>query len=145
GFVVPSGLSTDHGNAAFFGRMVQDRRLAFLYDFENREGLFPTVHRSFKFSLIGFTGPGGGAGEIPAAFFLHQVAQLEERRMKLDPADFTLMNPNTKTCPVFRTKRDYALTKRVYERVPVLRRHAPAQDPWGINYKTLFHMTNDSG
>lgn len=145
GLVVPSGLSTDHGNAPFFGRMVQDRRLAFLYDFENREGLFPSVDSRFKFSLIGFTGPGGGAAKVPAAFFLHQVAQLEERRMQLDSADFLLMNPNTKTCPVFRTERDYALTKRIYGRLPVLRRHTPAQDPWGITYKRLFDMTNDSG
>lgn len=145
GFVVPSGLSTDHSNSAFFGRMVLDRRLAFLYDFENREGLFPSVDSRFKFSLIGFTGPGGGAAKVPAAFFLHQVDQLEARRLELEPRDFTLMNPNTKTCPVFRTERDYALTKRIYNRVPVLCRHEPPQDHWGSSYKRLFDMTNDSG
>jgi hypothetical protein len=70
GFVVPSGLCTDYGNADFFGLMVNQRRVAFIYDFENRQGLFPSVDSRFKFSLVGFTGAGGGATRIPAAFFL---------------------------------------------------------------------------
>jgi hypothetical protein len=145
GFVVPSGLTTDFGNAPFFGQMVRDRRLAFLYDFENRQGLFPSVDSRFKFSLVGFTGAGASAAQIPAAFFLHDAAQLEAQRLKLDPADFTLMNPNTLTCPVFRSEADYALTRRIYQRVPVLRRLEPLEDPWGIRYQRMFHMTNDSG
>ncbi len=145
GFVVPSGLCTDYGNARFFGQMVDQRRVAFIYDFENRQGLFPSVHRSFKFSLVGFTGAGGGATRIPAAFFLHQADQLPERMIHLEPDDFGRMNPNTRTCPVFRSPEDHALTHRIYERVPVLKRHAPAHDPWGITYKRLFDMANDSG
>ena len=145
GFVVPSGLATDFGNAPFFGQMVRDQRLAFVYDFENRQGLFPTVHRSFKFSLVGFTGAGASSTQIPAAFFLHDAADLEAQRLHLDPADFTLMNPNTLTCPVFRTDMDYTLTRRIYQRVPVLRRLDPPKDPWGIRYQRMFDMTNDSG
>lgn len=145
GFVVPSGLCTDLGNARFFGGMVDQQRVAFLYDFENRQGLFPSVDSRFKFSLVGFTGAGGGATRIPAAFFLHQADQIPERTLHLEPADFSLMNPNTRTCPVFRAPQDHALTRRIYARVPVLRRHLPAQDPWGISYKRLFDMTNDSG
>lgn len=144
-FVVPSGLCTDYGNAAFFGQMVDQHRLAFIYDFENRERIFPSVYYRFKFCLVGFTGPAGSSGTIPAAFFLPQSSELEARRMELDTSDFTLMNPNTKTCPVFRSSREYALTKRIYERVPVLRCLSPLKDPWGTTYKTLFHMTNDSG
>lgn len=145
GFVVPSGLCTDYGNARFFGQMVEQRRVAFIYDFENRQGLFPSVDSRFKFSLVGFTGVGGGAMRIPAAFFLHQADQLADRTLHLEPDDFGRMNPNTRTCPVFRTPQDHALTRRIYARVPVLRRHAPASDPWGVGYKRLFDMTNDSG
>ena len=145
GFVVPSGLATDYGNATFFGQMVRDRRLSFLYDFENRKGLFPSVDSRFKFSLVGFTGAGASAVRIPAAFFLHDAVDLESQRLELDPSDFTLMNPNTATCPVFRTPQDCDLTRRIYRRVPVLRRHDPTEDPWGIRYSRMFDMTNDSG
>jgi hypothetical protein len=145
GFVVPSGLCTDYGNAAFFGQMVDQRRVAFIYDFENRERIFPSVYYRFKFCLVGFTGAGGGATRIPAAFFLPQADQIPERLIHLEPEDFTRMNPNTRTCPVFRSGRDHVLTRRIYDRVPVLRRLSPLEDPWGATYKTLFHMTNDSG
>lgn len=145
GFVVPSGLCTDHGNARFFGQMVDQRRVAFIYDFENRERIFPSVYYRFKFCLVGFTGEGGGATSIPAAFFLSQEEQLSERVIHLEPDDFQRMNPNTRTCPVFRGPQDHTLTRRIYDRVPVLKRHAPAVDPWGITYKRLFDMTNDSG
>ncbi|MBP1772655.1 MAG: restriction endonuclease [Holophagaceae bacterium] len=145
GFVVPSGLCTDYGNAKFFGQMVDRRCVAFIYDFENRQALFPSVHRSFKFSLVGFTGAGGGATQIPTAFFLHQVDQLADRTIFLEPDDFVRMNPNTRTCPVFRSPQDHSLTRRIYDQVPVMKRHAPASDPWGIGYKRLFDMANDSG
>jgi hypothetical protein len=148
GFVVPSGLCTDYGNARFFGQMVEQRRVAFIYDFENRQGLFPSVHRSFKFSLVGFTGAGGGAMRIPAAFFLHQADQLADRTLHLEPDDFGRMNPNTRTCPVFRTPQDHALTRRIYARVPVLNHHASGAEgnPWGVRFKQgLFNMTSDSG
>jgi hypothetical protein len=36
--------------------------LASLYDFENRNAIFPGVHRSYKFCLLTLTGP-----ERPAA------------------------------------------------------------------------------
>ena len=36
------------------------------------------------------------------------------------PADFTRVNPNTGTAPVFRTRRDADITRRIYERHPVL-------------------------
>ena len=36
------------------------------------------------------------------------------------PADFARVNPNTGTAPVFRTRRDADITRRIYERHPVL-------------------------
>ncbi|MFX9626903.1 hypothetical protein ABTU79_19915, partial [Acinetobacter baumannii] len=56
------------------------------------------------------------------AFFLHQAADLQdpERRFTLTPEDFRLLNPNTRTAPIFRTRKDAELTKHIYRRVPVL-------------------------
>ena len=42
--------------------------------------------------------------------------------------DFALLNPNTRTCPIFRSRRDAELTKAIYRRVPVLVREG---DPDG--------------
>ena len=56
------------------------------------------------------------------------------------------MNPNTATAPVFRTRRDAEIIRRVYERHPVLvdRSGGEERRAWPVRYHTMFHMTNDS-
>ena len=73
-----------------------------------------------------------------------------ERRFTLSPDDIALLNPNTRTCPIFRSRKDAELTKAIYRRVPVLCREAsdgnPEENPWGIRFRQgLFNMTSDSG
>jgi hypothetical protein len=63
----------------------------------------------------------------------------------LSAADIALVNPNTRTCPIFLSQRDAEITKRIYERVPVLIREGdPDGNPWGISFRAMFHMSNDS-
>ena len=56
------------------------------------------------------------------------------------------MNPNTGTAPVFRTRRDAEITRRIYERHPVLVHHSKEGErrTWPVRYATMFHMANDS-
>ena len=73
-----------------------------------------------------------------------------ERRFTLSPDDIALLNPNTRTCPIFRSRKDAELTKAIYRRVPVICREAsddhPEENPWGIRFRQgLFNMTSDSG
>ncbi len=62
----------------------------------------------------------------------------------LMPKDLKLINPNTGNCPIFRSKRDAEITKRIYQRVPVLLNEKNGENPWGISFQTMFHMSNDS-
>ncbi len=88
------------------------------------------------------------------AFQISSVEDLEDsyRQVPLSAEDIILLNPNTKTCPVFRTRQDAELTRAVYRRVPVLWREEPGQprrghleeNPWGVRFLALFHMSNDS-
>ena len=151
GCVVPTGIATDDTTKVFFQDAVEKRSLASLYDFENKGVFFPGVHRNYKFSL--FT---AGSGENPTAerakfvFFAHAVRELRDpdRRFTLSPEEIALLNPNTRTCPIFRSRADAELTKAIYRRVPVLvrepRRREPRRNPWGVRFSTLFHMANDS-
>ncbi|MDE2871484.1 MAG: N-6 DNA methylase, partial [Gemmatimonadota bacterium] len=82
GLIVPTGISTDHSTRRFFEHVVTSRRLATLYDFENREGVFPGVHRSYKFCLLTLAGRDDPVPEAEFAFFLHQVEQLKERERR---------------------------------------------------------------
>ncbi|MBP7414839.1 MAG: N-6 DNA methylase, partial [Giesbergeria sp.] len=112
GFIVPTGIATDDSTKAYFGHISQTGRLASLLDFENSEAVFPAVHRSYKFSLMTL----GAAEAAEFVCFATQVAQATDprRRFTLTPDEFRLINPNTRTCPVFRSQRDAELTKKLY-------------------------------
>lgn len=63
----------------------------------------------------------------------------------LTPEEIALLNPNTGTCPVFRTRRDAEITLGIYARLPVLIKESdPDGNPWGVTFGTMFHMANDS-
>lgn len=155
GFIVPTGIATDDSTKAFFGEITQKGRLISLFDIENREAVFPSVHRSYKFCLLTI----GQAEVAEFVCFAAQVSQLSDprRRFTLTPDEFRLINPNTLTCPVFRSERDAELTKKIYRAAPVLIREAvwqgegksakliaPAQNPWGISFMAMIHMSADS-
>jgi hypothetical protein len=144
GLIVPTGIATDDSTKAFFGAISTEGRLVSLYDFENREGLFPAVDSRMKFCLLTL----GRAEAAEFVFFVMDVSQLrdERRRFRLTAAEFTLINPNTRTCPVFRSARDAALAKKIYRRTGVLIDEREGGDnAWGVSFMAMFHLTNDSG
>jgi hypothetical protein len=146
GFIVPSGIATDDSTKDYFAHITTEKKLAAFYDFENREGVFADVHRSFKFCLLSL---GFDISSADLACFITNVRQLEEdeRHFTLTPDEFTLINPNTKTCPIFRSKKDAEITKKVYSHVPILINEAEGEkgNPWNIRFMRMFDMSNDSG
>jgi hypothetical protein len=148
GMVVPLGIATDDTTKAFFGSIVESGQLVSLWGFENEERLFADVHHAMKFCLLTLSGKGRPRSKAELGFYARRVADLVEpdRRFALGAADFALLNPNTRTCPVFRRARDAELARVVYERVPVLMADGPPEtNPWGVRFLTMFHMSGDSG
>jgi len=145
GMVVPSGIATDKTTSDFFAYVVDHARLVSLYDFENRKRLFP-IHSSFKFCLLTLTGSAAPSDAFDMAFFLHATDDLneDERHFQISREDLRLLNPNTRTCPTFRSKRDAALTMRIHHHIPVLVSEGQNRNPWSISVKTLFDVTKDS-
>ncbi len=167
GMIVPSGIATDDTTKFFFQDLMETRSLVSLFDFENRNGIFPGVHRSYKFCLLTVRAPhplalgergardeGNGAEFV---FFALSTADLtdREKRFTLSAEDIRLLNPNTGTTATFRSRRDAEITKAIYRRVPVLIREADStaqsvsgagiDNPWGISFLRMFDMSNDSG
>lgn len=143
GFIVPTGIATDDSTKAYFGHITQSGQLVSLYDIENREAVFPSVHRSYKFCLLTL----GAATAAEFVCFATQVEQLADprRRFSLTPDEFRLINPNTLTCPVFRSERDAELTKKLYRAAPVLIDEGKERgNPWGISFMRMLDMSNDS-
>ena len=147
GIIVPTGIATDSSTSAFFGDLISRKRLAGLIDFENRDAIFPGVHRSYKFCLLTI----GAADRADFSFFLTNTKQLEEseRKFSLTAEQIARINPNTKTAPVFRSRADAELTTKLYLKAPVLiEEHDPEDggdvNPWGISFQRMFDMASDS-
>jgi hypothetical protein len=148
GAILPSGIATDDRTKVFFQNVMDKRVLVSLYDFENRQKIFPAVDSRMKFCLLTLAGEGRPARQAEFAFFIHNTEELRdtERRFTLSPEDMALVNPNTRTCPIFRTWRDAEITKAIYQRVPVLLSHAASDgNPWRIELvQGLFNMSHQS-
>jgi hypothetical protein len=150
GVLVPSGIATDETTKGFFRDLMDRKTLVSLYDFENRKKVFEDVDGRFKFSALVFGGTARTTKQADFVFFAHDVDEVapenRKRHIALTAADMKLLNPNTRTCPIFRTRRDADLTRAIYRRVPILidENRREGGNPWGIKFFTMFHQTNDA-
>ena len=105
--------------------------------------------RRFKFCALILGGRSGNSTRPSAPFFLHDIKTINdpERCFPLAPDNFARVNPNTGTAPVFRTRRDAQITRRIYGQHPVLvdRSGDKVRRAWPLRYmQGLFNMTSDS-
>ena len=148
GLLTPSGIYAGKTAARFFKSVSTSGRVSGLFDFENKKIFFKDVHASFKFCALIFGGEERRFGKTDCAFFLHDTRTIDDRDrcFPLAPDDFARVNPNTGTAPVFRTRRDADVTRRIYERHPVLvdRSGGDEVKAWPVRYVRMLDMTNDS-
>lgn len=146
GLIVPTGIATDATTAPFFGHLVSHRMLASLLSFENEEFIFPSVHHSFRFALLTISRK--ESPETHFAFYLRSPSQVsdQERNFSLSAEQISIINPNTKTAPVFRSRFDADLTAKMHSAAPVLidDDRGSSGNPWRISFARLFDMSNDS-
>jgi hypothetical protein len=146
GVIVPVGIATDNTTKDFFGDLIKTNSLASLTGFENEAFIFPEVHHAFKFCALIISGTNVNIQETDFVFFCRYFADVNQakRHFSLSSNDIALINPNTFTCPIFRTNPDAEITKKIYQRVPVLENESTGSNPWGISFMSMFHMSNDS-
>ncbi|WP_457027846.1 Eco57I restriction-modification methylase domain-containing protein [Kitasatospora sp. P5_F3] len=147
GCIIPTAIATGAGAQHLFSDFTRRGAITSLYDFENRKPLFVGVHSSYKFCLFSLAGRDLHEPAAKFAFFLEETTDLDDtdRVFALSPDEIIFINPNTGTLPIFRTRRDADLTAAIYRRIPVLWNEGEKHgNPWGISFKRLFDMTDDS-
>jgi hypothetical protein len=149
--VLPSGIATDSSTKAFFRHVISTSRLRSLTSFENESFIFRDVHHSFKFCafVIGPSFSEGNLGDKSKfVFFVRSFSQLgdDRRFFSLNSSDFELFNPNTLTCPIFRTKHDAILASKIYKNVNVLINESGSEEvnPWNVITTRGFDMAKES-
>lgn len=146
GMVCPPGIASDDTTKEFFSDLMAKRSLVSLISFVNEKFIFPGVLHNFRFCALTMA---GRTWQIERAEFAYECQTFEDIRQQerfcaLNEEDIALINPNTHTAPVFLTKADAALVKKIHTRVPVLWNEGRDGNPWGITFTTMFHMSNDS-
>lgn len=144
--VLPSGILTDDSTKEFAQDLLHQQQLASFFDFDNRQGLFPTVQGNVKFCLLTLS--------IAPSTTFNAAAQLghpsdlrdESNCYTLTLKDIVNINPNTLNCPTFAKAADALLVRHIHTLFPIITRAVPpTNNPWNISFKQgLFNMTTDS-
>ncbi|MCK6548000.1 N-6 DNA methylase [Myxococcota bacterium] len=147
GFITPTGLATDDTTKNFFRDLIQRSELSRLYSFENEEFVFPSIHHATRFALVTLA----KNQAHPAAdlvFFARKVSDLSQhqRHFTLSRSDFSRLNPNTQTCPTFRSEKDARINLAIYSRSGILWNETSTDgNPWSLEVRTrLWHMAEDA-
>lgn len=142
GLLIPTGIATDKTTSLFFNHLVKNKQIASMFDFNNRYKLFSSVHPDTRFSCFTIA----PSESIEVAFYMTAEKQLQDDRIRaiMSIEDFSRMNPNTGTCPLFRCEADAALAVKLYRKAPILINHNTGENPWGISFCRLLDMSNDS-
>ncbi|NTH81484.1 N-6 DNA methylase [Agrobacterium rhizogenes] len=149
GIIVPTGIATDSSTAAFFGDLIDSKRLRALFGFYEIRAWFKETDDRKSFCIL-CLGEQSGAAEF--CFDIKEISDLghAERRFTLTPEQIAKINPNTKTAPVFRSRADAEIAAKLYQRAPVLIEKRSEENggdvnPWNLTFQTMFHMSSDSG
>lgn len=145
GIVVPIGLMADKGSCRFCQKLFTNHQVSSIYHFTNTENIFPDVDGRYSFSLLTIR----SAKQTDCVFYASNESHLDDtqRLVHFMQGDIPLINPNTKTVPLVRTKYDLKLCRKIYQHVPVFIQDLPdgsQRNPWQVQTTRMFDMSNDS-
>jgi len=143
GVVIASGILTDDNNGELFWHWMTNDRIVKAIDFENREKVFPAVDSRYKFCILtlGFAKAGEPTG---FAFYQRDPSDVGTKELvEITREEIQLLNPQTKTCPIFRSNREARLSIEIYRAVAASNK-IPNNTRWWGHPLTAFNISNDS-
>ena len=144
GFLVPSGLYSDHGTGALRGLFLESCRWEWLFGVENRDQIFP-IHRSYKFNPVVIEK--GGTTEAIRTVFMRRNPDDWERADEL-AIPYTLaqvkqFSPRSRALLEIQSPQDLEILEKLYANSVLLGDDSP--DGWRVQYaQGDFNMTSDS-
>ena len=144
GFLVPSGLYSDHGAGALRHLFLERCSWEWLFGVENRDKVFP-IHGSYKFNPVVIEK--GGITEAVRTVFMRRNPDDWERAEELATpytrAQVQRFSPKSRALLEIRSQRDLEILEKIYANSVLLGDDGP--DGWRVRYaQGDFNMTSDS-
>ncbi len=137
GFIVPSGLYSDHGTGDLRRLLLDHCQWEWLFGLENRDKIFD-IHSSFKFNPVIIT-KGGKTEAIRTAFMrrkLEDWEQAEELAISYTRAQVDQFSPRSLAILEIQSKRDLEILTSMKAGRPILEEL--------VRFSQQFDMTGDS-
>jgi len=120
-------------------------RIRGMFEFENKNGIFPDIHRSYKFVLL-VVDKATPTDSFPAAFYLHQTEALEgkteqEKFVELPMELVKNSAPDSLSIPEVRNKKQLEVFSWLYQNHPLL---SDTKKGWNVALLSELHRTADS-
>lgn len=139
-YVLPSALMFEEGSTLLRRHIFTHAQLRFFYSFENNKGIFPDVHRSYKFALMQVlnTPPDADPMPIDTAFYVLDAADLQrpETHVPYPLATVQALSPQHWSLMELRDGADLPLLQKCYGAFSAL-------SPDWLDFRRELHMTDD--
>ena len=139
-YVLPSALMFEEGSTLLRHHIFTQAQLRFFHSFENNKGIFPEVHRSYKFALMQVvnTPPKADAPPIDTAFYVLDAADLQrpETHVPYPLATVQALSPQHWALMELRHGADLPILQKCYSAFAAL-------SPAWLDFRREMDMTND--
>ncbi|MFW9995398.1 MAG: Eco57I restriction-modification methylase domain-containing protein [Candidatus Odinarchaeota archaeon] len=142
GFVIPASIYSDLGAIELRRFFLEKTCWEWLFSFENKLGIFPGVHRSFKFCTVILT-KGGMTENIQTAFMRYYLADWESSSQSNQNTVLISREAIRRWSPIYNiileipSSKDAKILFKIYDNTIFLK-------DAGLKYVREFDMTNHS-
>ena len=140
-YVLPSALMFEEGSMALRQHIFTHCHMPFFHSFENNKGIFPDVHRSYKFALMQIVNRLPVTAQdrvIDTAFYVLDPAELENptRHVPYPLETLKALSPDQWALMELRDGADLPILQKCYGAFAAL-------SPDWLDFRNELHMTSD--
>lgn len=138
-YVLPSALMLEEGSLSLRKEILEHKRLNFFYSFENREGIFNDVHRSYKFALMQVQNTqADSTHKIKTMFYKTNIDSVYDTNniIETNLEEIATLSPIQLALQEVRDKKDLEILAKCYTSFK------PLSLEW-LDFRNELHMTAD--
>lgn len=138
-YVLPSALMLEEGSLSLRKEILEHKRLNFFYSFENREGIFNDVHRSYKFALMQVQSTqADSTHKIKTMFYKTNIDSVYDTNNIIETSleEIATLSPSQLALQEVRDKKDLEILAKCYARFK------PLSLEW-LDFRRELDMTAD--